>query len=96
MNQRAICSTCDEKWSWQEEQTVAGFCKYNVSLRQAPQQPGISEGWALCEQKKRRRAVDIGFGSLLASGSDVCTYFLALCPGQRPGGHSQCGPVLCG
>lgn len=26
MNQRATCSPCDEKWRWQADQTVAGFC----------------------------------------------------------------------
>lgn len=46
--------------------------------------------------EKKRRAVGIGVGSLLASGSDVCPYIPALCPGQGPGGHSSCGPVLCG
>lgn len=26
MNQRATCSTCDEKWNWQADQTIVGSC----------------------------------------------------------------------
>lgn len=65
---------------WWEMELAGGpdncwILQYSVSLRQAPQQPGISEGWVLCEQRKRRRAVGTGLGSLLASGAHVCTCF---------------------